>query len=197
MISYSGLVLQDPEMFPQPTGHVPSRHAADSPLTPIDRRKPSGTPELVAMLMSLSVFSAPLLDTSTSSPNTLTSTDIEPFLQDIARRFEPDNEIDLVLGPVVRQLLFHETLWRPGGLAGGDAGWRGVIGGLEALISIKSIAIMITRMEEWLTPSATAATFERVTLMGPLCRLGVFPREWVRTIFQHPRIYKKNRLINV
>lgn len=47
-------------------------------------------------------------------------------------------------------------------------------------MSIKSIAVMITRMEEWNPVNATAANFEYVSLLGPLCRLGVFGREWVR-----------------
>ena|ERR1700731_4045078 len=126
----------------------------------------------------MSALSAPLL-ASASSSDVLTPIEVEPFLQDLARRFEPDNEIDNILAPVVRLLLFHESLWRLEGLAGGDAGWRSVITGLETLVSIKSIAVMITRMEDWLPRSATAATFERVTLMGPLCRLNVFSREWV------------------
>ncbi|KAJ7761518.1 ubiquitin conjugation factor E4 [Mycena maculata] len=160
IISYTGLTLQEPEMFPQPSG------------------RPLGPPELVAPLLSLSALSAPLLGSSSSSPNTLTPSDIDVFLQDLTRRFEPDNEIDEVLGPVVHQLLFHESLFRPEGLGGGDAGWRGVVSGLEALVSIKGIAVMITRMEDWNPPNATAATFERVSLIGPLCRLGIFSREW-------------------
>jgi ubiquitin conjugation factor E4 B len=137
---------------------------------------------LVTPLLSLSALSAPLLSTPISSPNTLTPSDIEPFLQDLARRFEPDNEIDGVLGDVVLQLLHHASLFRPEGLGGGDASWRGVVSGLEALVSIKSIAVMLTRMEQWIPPDATASTFESVSLMGPLCRLGVFGREWVRMI---------------
>jgi len=53
-----------------------------------------------------------------------------------------------------------------------------VIAGLEALVSIKPIAIMITRLDEWNPKSATAANIERVSLMGPLCRLNVFGHEW-------------------
>lgn len=75
--------------------------------------------------------------------------------------------------------MFHESLFRPEGLGGGDAGWRGVISGLEVLVSTKSIATMITRMEEWNPPDATAFNFERRSLLGPLCRLGIFSPEWV------------------
>ncbi|KAF8631028.1 hypothetical protein AX15_002639 [Amanita polypyramis BW_CC] len=159
VISYAGLTLQHPEMFTQPEG------------------REVGPPELIAPLLSLSALSAPLLS-APSSPNTLTPSDIEQFLQDLARRFEPDNEIDDILGPVIRGLLFHESLFRPEGLGGGDASWRGVISGLEVLVSVKSIATMITRMEEWNPPNAAAFDFERVSLLGPLCRLGVFAREW-------------------
>lgn len=141
-------------------------------------RRQVGPSELVTPLLELSALSGPLLSTPTSSPTSLGPTDIEPFLQDLARRFEPDNEIDDVLGPVVRELVFHESLARPEGLAGSESGWRRVIGGLEALVAIKPIAIMITRLEDWNPPLATAATIERVSLMGPLCRLNVFGREW-------------------
>ena len=95
-------------------------------------------------------------------------------------RFEPDDEIDDILGPVVRELCFHESLFRPEGLAGGDASWRGIIGGIEALISVKSIAKMFTRHEDFNPTNAQAQTIEFASLLGPLLRLGVFQREWVR-----------------
>lgn len=142
-------------------------------------RRPLGPPELVTPLLSLSALSSSLLTAPTQSPNTLNTSDIEHFIQDLANRFEPDNEIDEILGPVIRSLLFHESLFRPEGLGGGDASWRGVIGGLELLVSIKSIAMMITRMPEWNPSDATPPMFEKVSLLGPLCRLGVFSREWV------------------
>lgn len=37
---------------------------------------------------------------------------------------------------------------------------------------------MITRLDEWNPKDATAANIERVSLMGPLCRLNVFGHEW-------------------
>ncbi|KAF7987086.1 hypothetical protein HWV62_255 [Athelia sp. TMB] len=159
VVSYTGLTLQEPEMFPQPQG------------------KPLGPTELVAPLLSLSSLSAPLASSS-SVNTTISPSEIDTFLQDLARRFEPDNELDEILGPVVAQLLYHPSLWRPEGLGGGDASWRGVVGGLEALVSVKAIAIMITRLPSWIPEGVTAASFERVTLLGPLCRLGVFGREW-------------------
>ncbi|KAJ8523244.1 hypothetical protein ONZ45_g319 [Pleurotus djamor] len=171
IISYAGLTLQEPEMFPQPQGRL------------------LGPPELVAPLLSLSALSTSLLAGSATSSNKLSPSEVEPFLQDLARRFEPDDEIDGVLGPVVKHLVWHESLFRPEGLGGGDASWRGVVGGLEAMVSIKSIALMITRMEEWIPAGATAASIERTSLFGPLCRLGVFTREWpgiAQTYFADP-----------
>lgn len=141
-------------------------------------RRPIGAPELVTPLLSLSALSAPLLSGPIADPYTLEASNIEQFIQELARRFE-DDELEGVLGPVVKELLFHECLFRPEGLAGGDAGWRGVVSGLELLVSIKSVASMITRMVEFNPPEATASTIEKVSLMGPLCRLGVFGKEWV------------------
>ncbi|KAF4617286.1 hypothetical protein D9613_006110 [Agrocybe pediades] len=160
VISYAGYILQDPEMFPQPSG------------------REVGATELVKPLLSLAALSAPLLSSGLENPYTLSPSDIEQFMQDFARRFEPDNELDDILAPVVRGLLFHESLFRPEGLGGGDSSWRGVVSGLEVLVSIKSIAGMITRMPEWNPENATAANFEKVSLLGPLCRLGVFMQEW-------------------
>ena len=84
IVSYTGLTLQEPEMFPQP--NIPE--------------KEFGAAELVPSFMSLSALSGPYL-TSNSSTSLLDSADIETFLQDLVKRFEPDNEIDGVLGPVV------------------------------------------------------------------------------------------------
>ncbi len=135
--------------------------------------KEFGPQELVPSFMSLSALSGPYL--STSSTNLLDASEIETFLQDLVRRFEPDNEIDGVLGPVVVKLCSHESL--NAGFASGD-GWRGVVSGLEALVSVKAIANMITRLPEW-NPETTAPEFETRCLLGRLLRLGVFHREWV------------------
>lgn len=109
--------------------------------------------------------------------------DVQPFLQDLAQRFDnEDREIDAILGPVVRGLCFHESLFRPEGLAGGDAVWRGIISGLEALVSVKPIGNMITRLEDFSPPNAQAQNIELISLFGPILRLGVFDREWVSLI---------------
>ncbi|KAI0769012.1 ubiquitin conjugation factor E4 [Trametes elegans] len=154
IISYTGLTLQEPEMFPQPPG------------------KPLGPPELVPSLMSLSELSGPYL--SSTSRTLLDGAEIESFLQDLVRRFEPDNELDGVLGPVVVQLCFHPTAQE--GLV--NDGWRGVIRGLEALVSAKPIAAMITRLPQWNPENVPAPQFEKASLFGPLLGLGVFEREW-------------------
>ncbi|KAI1793388.1 ubiquitin elongating factor core-domain-containing protein [Ganoderma leucocontextum] len=158
VISYIGLTIQDPEMFPQPS--VPS--------------KEFGAAELVPSFMSLSALSGPYL-TANSSGALLDSPEIETFLQDLVRRFEPDNEIDGVLGPVVTRICSHQSL--AVGFASGD-GWRGVISGLEALVSVKPIAAMITRLPEWNPETLSAPEFETRSLLGPLLRLGVFHRDW-------------------
>lgn len=144
-------------MFPQP--NIPG--------------KEFGSQELVPSFMSLSALSGPYL--SSSSTNLLDSSEIEAFLQDLVRRFEPEGDLDGVLGPVVVKLCCHESL--NVGFASAD-GWRGVISGLEALVSVKAIANMITRLPEW-NPDVPAPEFEVKSLMGRLLRLGVFHREWV------------------
>lgn len=109
----------------------------------------------------------------------LTPDDIPSFLNDLAQRFEPEGELVNILSPTVKMLLFHDSLARREGLGGADQGWRNVMSGLEALVSIKPIAIMLTQMEEWNPQAATAPDFETQSLMGPLLRLSTFGFEWV------------------
>lgn len=109
--------------------------------------KPLGPPELLASLLTLSSLSNPLSNRTLHA--VLTPDDIPLFLNDLAQRFEPDGELVNVLGPTVKMLLFHDSLARREGLGGADQGWRNVMSGLEALVSVKPIAIMLTQMEEW------------------------------------------------
>ncbi len=109
IISYSGYILQEPRCFPSRLGMSHYRYAGE--LLNLFRRN-LGAAELVQPLLSLSALSAPLLSSSNNSQTTLAPSDVEQFLQDFARRFEPDNEIDDILAPVVRGLLFHESLFR-------------------------------------------------------------------------------------
>lgn len=143
-------------------------------------RRLIGAPELTKPLLSLSALSAPLFSGPVADPYTLDSSEIGQFLQELIRRFEND-ELEGVFGPVIKALLFHESLFHAEGLVSVDAAWRGVIGGLEMLMSNKSVAILMTQMPEFNPSDATAATIEKTSLLGPLCRLSIFGKEWVST----------------
>jgi ubiquitin conjugation factor E4 B len=132
------------------------------------------------VLLSLSALSTGMYGGSTPTPNSLLDFEIPQLLQDVVHRFDPEEGLADILGPVVINLLFHPTLFREEGLAASDPQWRGVLTGLEALVAHKQIAIMITKMGEWNPADATASSFEMKSLMGPLLRLNVFSREWVR-----------------
>ncbi|KAG2057236.1 hypothetical protein BDR06DRAFT_1037517 [Suillus hirtellus] len=146
IISYIGLNLQDPEMFPQ---------SASCPLSTL------GSHELLSLLLSLSALSTPLYASTTTSQTMLALTEVQPLLEDLAVCFT-----DLVHGI---------------GGSGGDTAWHGVIGGMEALVGVKPISEMITRMLQWLGEGfrvvVTTANFERLSLMGLLLRLGKFSWE--------------------
>ncbi len=142
--------------------------------------KEVGPQELVNIFLSLSTLSTGIYGSSTPSPNGLADFEVPRFLQDIIQRFGPEGGLAEILGPVIAKLLFHPCLFREEGLAASDPQWRGVLTGLEALVAHKEIAAVITKMDEWNPSDATAATFETKSLMGPLLRLNVFSREWVR-----------------
>jgi ubiquitin conjugation factor E4 B len=161
VISYAGLTLQDPHMFPQPHG------ADESEL---------GAPELVKPLLALSALSGPL--SSSTSAALLSPAEVVPFLNDLSTRFHPSGELADVLGPVFRRLLTDPSLADPAGLVAPDAGWRRILAGLEALIGVKGGADVLTSLPEWIPEGAGAATLETTALLGPLLRLGVVERDW-------------------
>jgi ubiquitin conjugation factor E4 B len=180
VISYIGLDLQDPEMFPQPADRPPST---------------LGSHELLKPLLSLSALSTPLYASTATPQSTLAPTEVQPFLQDLAARFTDPDELSNTLSTVVSILVAHSLIIPSEGIggSGGDSTWRGVISGMEALVGVKPIAEMITRMPRWLGEGfgveVTAASFEKLSLMGPLLRLGTFSREWpgiAQTYFSDP-----------
>ena len=164
------------------------RHDQSPSDTHVDGSRVVGPSELVSCLLSLSSLTNPL--SNATSLHALAPTDVPQFLQDLAQRFANDDEFANILGPVIVNLLRHESLFRPEGLGSADTEWRGVVGGMEALVSIKPIATLITKLPEWNPPQATASDFEKISLMGPLLRLGVFYREWVCTFnrFVHDKL---------
>ncbi|KAF8579833.1 hypothetical protein K439DRAFT_1522775 [Ramaria rubella] len=169
IISYTGLSLQDPEMFPQPSG------------------KTLGAPELLPAFLSLSSLSSPLSAPSSSS-QAFSPIDLVDLFTDLSTRFFDDG-LEEIVAPLLRLLCFHPSLQRPEGLGGGDAAWRAIVAALESLVGIKGIATVITRLNEWCPESAGPAHLEHTSLMGPLLRLGVFNREWPQvagTYFSDP-----------
>lgn len=151
--------------------------------SPVVDSKDAGPQELVEVLLSLSTLSTGMYGGSTPTPNSLVDFEIPQLLQDVIHRFDSEDGLAEVLGPVVIKLLTHPSLFREEGLAASDPQWRGVLTGLEALVSHKQIANMITKMDEWNPADATAVDFETRSLMGPLLRLNVFSREWVGGTF--------------
>ncbi|KAH7103445.1 ubiquitin elongating factor core-domain-containing protein [Auriculariales sp. MPI-PUGE-AT-0066] len=166
IISYVGLTLQTPDMFPQPTG------------------RNTGTTELADVVKSISSYSGPLLSSS-SNQSLLPPADVEIFIGDLGRRFDGDGLEDII-GPLLEEVVYlNEGLRRPEGLGGTDT-WRQVVVALEVLVSSKPVASIIPRLPRWNPTNAKAAQFELLCLFGPLLRQHMMPREWpsiTRTYF--------------
>lgn len=112
------------------------------------------------------------------SSELLSTSDVLPFLNDLVQRWEADGLQD-VLGGVVRSLAFHPVLKH--GFFEPTSQWRGIAAALQELVIIKPIARMVTNMDEWTVPDDCPANeLERRSLLGPLFRMGVYAREWVR-----------------
>ncbi|EJU03146.1 hypothetical protein DACRYDRAFT_21436 [Dacryopinax primogenitus] len=156
IVSYAGFNLQDPTgMFPEPEGkHV-------------------GAIELVHPLLQLNAL--PL----NAPPTALSPADLEGFVIDLAKRFEGDG-LEEIMGPViggVMNVLKDYQVEMPNIM--GDQ-WRQVTAALEALVAVKPVASMIPRLVDWDPSQAPPNLWELVSLLGPLLRLSVFPREWAK-----------------
>ncbi|KAK4689997.1 ubiquitin conjugation factor E4 B, partial [Tremellales sp. Uapishka_1] len=181
VISYCGMTLEDPTMFPQPA------------------EKPTGPAEFLPLLLSLtSTISAsanadPLTastTTTTQSPPTPTAlppSDVLPFLHDLAAGYPNDTMAD-VITPTL-SLFFQEwyKITPTPDLLGND--WRRYLGAVSTLVQVKPIAALFPTLSVWVAPNVTAPKIEWQSLLGPLTRLSVYPREFPeiwKTYFSDP-----------
>ncbi|GAA6060451.1 hypothetical protein JCM10212_000044 [Sporobolomyces blumeae] len=176
LVSYIGLVLIDPSMFPQ--DHITS--------------KPVGSLELEPLLIPSSQL---------PSPAPLQASDIASLLTDLSARFVPsdanDHEsgLDEILLPLLQRwgsvLLVNKLdLGGGGNLANSNGiGWRDVLLAVQNLTELKPVAKTLTELRGW-NPVAEAEAdsaaggnrletkaeeFEYRCLWGPWLRLSTFP----------------------
>jgi len=162
-------------MFLQPSKSARFVSCLFSLTNPPLHSKPLGSDELLPSLIALgtanTMFSAP-------SCELLSTSDVLPFLNDLVQRWEADG-LEEVLGGVVRSLAFHPVLKH--GFFEPSNQWQGIAAALHELLTIKPIARMVTSMDEWTVPdNCPTDQLERRSLLGPLFRMGVYAREWVR-----------------
>ncbi|KAG9010260.1 hypothetical protein FRB94_010788 [Tulasnella sp. JGI-2019a] len=172
IVSYAGLSLQDPSMFYQPPGKI------------------VGPKELLPSLMGLAT-SSPLtyLSSSSTVSETLESSDVEPFLADLAARFDGDG-LDEILGGVFKELIQLVSMDRQGLMSTDvESSWRSALAAMEGLVAVKPIAAMMTRVPQWNPHGLTSSFIEFLSLLGPPARLSVFARDWpqiAQTYFFEP-----------
>ncbi|KAJ9117556.1 hypothetical protein QFC22_004406 [Naganishia vaughanmartiniae] len=166
VMSYVGYTLEDPAMFPQPEG------------------RPAGPAEFLPILLS-ATSSAPAYDPLTSSAPVPSSTNLplQPdalpqFLADLSARFASDTDSLRNILESILSFLFQEFFKAvpPVDLVSGE--WRKWIGALEVLVQVKGIAAMVPNLAVFFLANASPEQIEWFSLLGPLTRLSVFPREW-------------------
>ncbi|GAA5956492.1 hypothetical protein JCM8115_000586 [Rhodotorula mucilaginosa] len=166
LVSYIGLVLQDPSMFPQ--DHISG--------------KPLGALELEPLL----------IPNSTPIPaGRLQLGDVPSLLNDLAIRFTPsassdyEGGLDEILLPLFTRwnshLLTHKLDIGGGPAASANATptWRDILQAVQSLSEIKLVAATLPTLPGWDLPSdqgqQQAPRLEYHTLLGPLLRLSTFP----------------------
>ncbi|GAA5833631.1 hypothetical protein JCM3766R1_002595 [Sporobolomyces carnicolor] len=170
LVSYIGLVLMDPSMFPQE--HITS--------------KPVGPLELEPLFIPQSQLPQPV---------PLQASDLPSLLTDLAIRYTPsetndgDSGLDEILLPLLQRwgsILLHNKLdiGDGGNLANTNGiGWRDILLALQNLTEVKPIAKLMPELRWWnpLRESERGAVevkaeeFEYRALWGPWLRLSSFP----------------------
>ncbi|KAJ9110282.1 hypothetical protein QFC19_001685 [Naganishia cerealis] len=166
VMSYVGYTLEDPAMFPQP------------------ENRPAGPAEFLPILLSATSATGgydPL--TSSASAETATNLPLQPsslpqFLADLSARFSTDTDSLRNILESILSFLFQEFFKAvpPVDLVSGE--WRKWIGALEVLVQVKGIAALVPKLAVFYLASASPDQIEWFSLLGPLTRLSVFPREW-------------------
>nr|XP_018262826.1 ubiquitin-conjugation factor E4 B [Kwoniella dejecticola CBS 10117]OBR84984.1 ubiquitin-conjugation factor E4 B [Kwoniella dejecticola CBS 10117] len=182
IISYCGMTLEDPSMFPQP------------------QDKSVGPAEFLPLLLSVTAgadsngdqYTTSVQRPAQMSSGALTGADLLPFLNDLAIGFPSETMTD-VITPTL-SLFFQEwyKISPTPDILGSD--WRRYLGAVALLVQVKSIAAILPTLPIWLAPDVNASKLEWQSLLGPLTRLSVFPREFPdiwKTYFSNPTERKK------
>lgn len=153
VISYAGLTIQDPSMFP----NHPSLAASSL-----------GAAEIAKLLLEpASGASHPLFD------------HVWGFIHDVARRFDGDGLED-ILGPVVEAVARRPELVTKQWDLGGHE-WREPVKVLGDLVEVKPVAAATTKLGTWWPATVTRGNMIEVqTLLGPVLALSTFPDTAVR-----------------
>ncbi|ORX35769.1 ubiquitin elongating factor core-domain-containing protein [Kockovaella imperatae] len=128
----------------------------------------------------------PILLDLDSSDHVLNSNELVPFLNDLAVAAE--DSLSEVLTPTL-SLFFQEwfKIVPTPDLMGAD--WRRYLGAIATLVRSKHIAATLPTLPIWRASAVSAHTLEWQSLLGPLLRLSVYPREFPeiwRTYFSNP-----------
>lgn len=149
--------------------------------------RPAGPAEFLPILLS-ATSNNPIYDPLTSSSATpqtslpLPATSLPQFLTDLSSRFTEDQDSLKNILESILSFLFQEFFKAqpPVDLVGGE--WRKWIGALEVLVQVKGIAALVPKLAVFFLASASPEQIEWFSLLGPLTRLSVFPREWVSSL---------------
>lgn len=197
LVSYAGLLLEMPDMFPRYTKHG----------------KTLGPRALVPTLLRLAVTTdddavAPTYDWDAPPPSLA-----RDFVADFVARFAPDGELDGLLGSALQALTQRilapqrtadASESEPSALPGGadqdvysvlsqmlqmplprtpkhegmtltQLDWQPIALALAAALDIKALAAVVPSFASFAPATCTAASLELESLFGPLLRLSCFP----------------------
>ncbi|WRT66506.1 uncharacterized protein IL334_003465 [Kwoniella shivajii] len=136
-------------------------------------------PEFLPLLLSstsesAAAFTAESEPVQKVEPGVLSDADLLPFLNDLAVGF-PSGTMADVITPTL-SLFFQEwyKITPTPDLLGSD--WRKYLGAVALLVQLPTLPI-------WVAPGVTAPKLEWQSLLGPLTRLSVFPREFVSSSY--------------
>ncbi|CDZ97514.1 Ubiquitin fusion degradation protein-2 [Phaffia rhodozyma] len=158
ILGYMGESLKDPGMFPQPSD------------------KPLGVIEFLPAFLST-------LSPSPTHPipsKHLENLQFPQLLLELSIKFADGNEfVTSLLSPALSFLL--QAYWNGKKEDNQDLdgeGWRRCLACVKKIAEVKELAALLPTLPIWLLETASAPQIEFMSLLGPLTRLSVFPREF-------------------
>jgi ubiquitin conjugation factor E4 B len=139
--------------------------------------KPTGPAEFLPILLSLTTTQSSAFSTEPQLSGILSPDEILPFLNDLANGVSREQLVDTITPTLSLCFQAWFGISPTPDISGPE--WRQYLGAVATLTQVKQIAAEMPSLGVWVAQGVTAPKIEYQSILGPLTRLSVYPREFV------------------